>query len=853
MHKAPALALFAFVSIVALPAAAGPAPFVEGTVCSLSMAEPNHSSEVVADLDREFLRSALGRDSLVVHSLPFPGGARLDVSLTAFSPLGPGFRLVEMTDAGPIEHQPPGNRRYFRGTASTSQRSLAFFVIGPDTFEGFVLVEGRLAVYGIKSDGSGKQLLAASLFSPKEPHPLCVADTPADQPWRPDPPPPWKLPAVESSTPLTAQIAIEMDYECFVKFGSVSAAGAYATGLLGAVSAIYQTDENTSLQAANIRVWSTSADPYSSGTDATTLLSELKAEYTANMGSVQRASAHLLAQRNNMGGIAYLDVLCNNNYAYGVDGIQGTYTYPSSAYTWDANCFAHELGHNFKSSHTHCYGSNVGLPDWIDKCYASESGCYGGTVVDPPMAEKTLMSYCHLLSPYQVSMTFVDKYAYTSALIRQGAEAAACLNSGGCSVSCTASVPATGSSGVAVSFVATATPSGCTGSPTYAWIFGDGGTSVQQNPSHTYASAGTYAWSMTATVQGISCTKMGSITISAGCSLACTAAAPATGTAGVALSFDATATPSGCTGSPTYSWSFGDGGTSVQQNPSYTYASAGTFNWSMTATVQGVSCSKTGSITISAACSLACTAAAPATGTAGVALSFDATATPSGCTGSPTYSWSFGDGGTSVQQSPSHTYASAGTFNWSMTAAVQGVSCAKTGSITISPECSLTCSATVAVTGTAGVEVSFAATATPSACTGSPTYSWSFGDGAASTQQNTGHVYASAGAYAWSMTASVQGVSCTKTGSISILNPPVINLVKKVSPPFKIVVRGSNLQNGIKVYINGVQWNSVVWKNTGKIQLKGGAALKAVVPKGVPATFRFVNPDGAEATTTWGW
>jgi len=83
------------------------------------------------------------------------------------------------------------------------------------------------------------------------------------------------------------------------------------------------------------------------------------------------------------------------------------------------------------------------------------------------------------------------------------------------------------------------------------------------------------------------------------------------------------------------------------------------------------------------------------------------------------------------------------------------------------------------------------------------------------------------------------------------VTPPVIALMKKVSPPFKIVVTGSNLQSGIRVYIDGTQWTSVTWKSMGKVQLTG--AIKAAVPKGTTKSFRFVNPDGGETTTTWGW
>lgn len=70
-----------------------------------------------------------------------------------------------------------------------------------------------------------------------------------------------------------------------------------------------------------------------------------------------------------------------------------------------------------------------------------------------------------------------------------------------CSVNCTATVPGTGQAGAAVNFAATATTSGCSTQPSFEWNFGDGTTrSQQQNPSHTYSSAGTYTWTLTTTV-----------------------------------------------------------------------------------------------------------------------------------------------------------------------------------------------------------------------------------------------------------------------------------------------------------------------------------------------------------------
>jgi len=338
------------------------------------------------------------------------------------------------------------------------------------------------------------------------------------------------------------------------------------------------------------------------------------------------------------------------------------------------------------------------------------------------------------------------------------------------------------------------------------------------------------------------------------CTLTCSADAPAAAAPGTAVAFAATATPSaGCTGTPSFSWSFGDGQTSTQQNSSHTYASSGPFHWTLTASVDGVTCNEAGDITVTSACTISCTASAlPISGTAPLAVSFTATATPTNCGGVPSYAWTFGDGQSSTQQNPSHTYVNAGTYPWSFTVTVDGVTCTKSGTITATSACSLTCTATAATSASSGTALAFTATATPSAgCTGTPSFSWSFGDGQTSTQQNPSHIYQSLGTFNWTLTVSQDGATCSKSGTITVVNSPVVGLMKKVSPPFKIVVTGSNLQNGIRVFIDGVEWTSVVWKNTGKILLRG--AIKAAVPKGVIRTFRFENPNGVEAVTTWSW
>ena len=106
------------------------------------------------------------------------------------------------------------------------------------------------------------------------------------------------------------------------------------------------------------------------------------------------------------------------------------------------------------------------------------------------------------------SVTSVNVPAYGAAVL---------LSQGGtCSLTCTASVPASGQANQGLSFSASGTVSGCTGTPVFAWDFGDGGTATAPATTHAYAAAGTYTWTMTATVDGTMCTQTGSITITGG-------------------------------------------------------------------------------------------------------------------------------------------------------------------------------------------------------------------------------------------------------------------------------------------------------------------------------------------------
>ncbi|PKK84972.1 MAG: hypothetical protein CVT49_00070 [candidate division Zixibacteria bacterium HGW-Zixibacteria-1] len=114
-----------------------------------------------------------------------------------------------------------------------------------------------------------------------------------------------------------------------------------------------------------------------------------------------------------------------------------------------------------------------------------------------------------------------------------------------------------------------------------------------------------------------------------------------------------------------WSWTFGDGGTSAAANPSHQYTTAGTYTVSLTVT--SAACNdtetKTGYITVSSAVT-ANFSGTPTSGNAPLTVNFTDLST-----GNPTaWSWTFGDGGTAAVKNPSHQYTTAGTYTVTLTA-----------------------------------------------------------------------------------------------------------------------------------------------------------------------------------------
>jgi chitodextrinase len=115
-----------------------------------------------------------------------------------------------------------------------------------------------------------------------------------------------------------------------------------------------------------------------------------------------------------------------------------------------------------------------------------------------------------------------------------------------------------------------------------------------------------------------------------------------------------------------FAWDFGDGGSAIEAEATHAYAAAGGYVATLTVTDElGQSASDTVVVTVNDDVPVA-RIVAPAGGTMGESLSFDAS-TSSGPALITSAAWRFGDGSTADTTLATHVYAAAGTFTVRLT------------------------------------------------------------------------------------------------------------------------------------------------------------------------------------------
>ena len=358
--------------------------------------------------------------------------------------------------------------------------------------------------------------------------------------------------------------------------------------------------------------------------------------------------------------------------------------------------------------------------------------------------------------------------------------------------------PTTQGKGKAVAFDASGSGD-LDGDPlTYTFDFGDGSATVTQSgtgTSHTYVKSGSYTVSVQAndgTDSSNKATTTVSITNTA--PTAALAATPVRGTVPFSVTFDASGSSDPDTGDQVlfYHFDFGDGSSVDASQPmvSHSYTTAGSYN----ATVKVYDNENAPSANVGMAMitadpgNVAPTArlsVTPASGTAPLTVTLDATASsdPDAGDSVASYSFSFGDGSASVTQSTptvEHTYTSAGSYTPSVT--VQDThgasSTAATSKVTVNaptpgnraPTAVLSADPTQG-TLPLSVRLDGSGSSDPDSGDRVASYTFDFGDGTpkvTSALASVQHVYATSGSFTASLVVTDGQGATSNTASVTI-------------------------------------------------------------------------------------
>ena len=275
---------------------------------------------------------------------------------------------------------------------------------------------------------------------------------------------------------------------------------------------------------------------------------------------------------------------------------------------------------------------------------------------------------------------------------------------------------------------------------TYRWTFGDGNTSTQANPVHTYNRNGNFTVTLI-------------VTNPSGCADTLRRSAYISVTPPRVSSINGL-NVRGClpyiinpvaninTSQPItgYLWNFGDGTTSTEANPSHVYTVPGNYNVKLVITTAS-GCKD--SVTINSAVRVGDKPTASFSATPTVACSFTPVVFADSSIGTPihTWAWDFDDGGTSSLRNPEHQFGDTGYHDIRLV--VESFGCADTlillDYIRVLPpvanfQVNLDCSKPL--------ERTFTDTSI-----GANTWMWEFGDGNTSTAKSPVHSYAAPGVY----------------------------------------------------------------------------------------------------------
>ncbi len=365
---------------------------VESPLMANSIGTPEIRPVTLNDERLGRLKAVLAQaDDVRMAGVPLPGHRSIDLDLERIHPFASDARIEVMRPGG-VEVMDLPEVIILGGEVVGEPGSSAFIAYTDSGVEGWVNSGG--VSYGI-SDGVGgtPTVHRLDMIEIDRSQPFCQADL-IEQPLMKRAA--LGVPAASSADSGSlagsvgfgscqrVRLAIETDEELLGIFGGDrQATVGYIATLLAASSYVYARDLNTALVVSYLRLWET-LDPWTQ-TGTGDQLYEYQAYWEANHEDISRDLGHFLSGRGLGGGVAWLGVMCDETYNYGLSAnLNGSFPYPlenNSGQNWDPMVVMHELGHNFGAPHTH------DLSPAPDNCAGGDCsiGAFG-----------TIMSYCHL-------------------------------------------------------------------------------------------------------------------------------------------------------------------------------------------------------------------------------------------------------------------------------------------------------------------------------------------------------------------------------------------------------------------------------------------------------------------------
>jgi len=337
----------------------------------------------------------------------------------------------------------------------------------------------------------------------------------------------------------------------------------------------------------------------------------------------------------------------------------------------------------------------------------------------------------------------------------------------------------------------------------WEWDFGDGNTSLNQNPTHTYTQTGSFSVQLViTTTQGCTDTLIRNAEVAIRPSpIAAIAAIDSANCAPFSANF-LDVSPSTNNPIQSWLWDFDDASnTSTLQNPAYTYTSAGSYTISLNITdTFGCTGDTSFTLTVYPLPNPNFTIAPDSFGCAPINLSFT-DLTPN----AQAWQWNFGDGSTANTSNPTHLYTQDSLYDVSLVVTdVNGCvdSLTKSQYIRLShPNAAMAFSPFILCPNET-VNVSDFGTTSD---TNIVAWNWTFGDGNSSTQQSPSHTYTQSGSYdltlivtdAFGCKDTVSSPNIISVVSDDILSAPItyvtvqsdgtvrVNYLKSNDPSFK--------------------------------------------------------------------